>query len=91
VRCTRSHRVASVYATPAGPVYEALAGPHTHGRRDFVDAGHHGAAVVDLLDATGDPMAEDALSAWCECGPRVLSRTILQEAVAAHRHHLLVT
>ena len=94
VRCTRSHRVAAVYATAAGPVYEALAGPHAHGRRDFVDAGHHGAprgtAVVDLLDPGRDPMVDDALPAWCECGPRVLSRADLQDAVATHRRHLLV-
>ncbi|WP_191279654.1 hypothetical protein [Nocardioides flavus (ex Wang et al. 2016)] len=52
--------------------------PGSHGSKDRIDTGHHGspsgAELVDLLDA---PEAEDALPAWCDCGPRTLSRTAL--------------
>lgn len=91
VRCTRSHRVAAIYATSVGPVYEALAGPNPPDRRDFAATGRHGTAVVDVLDTDNDPMGDDGLPAWCECGPRVLSRVDLREALATHRRHLLVT
>lgn len=95
VRCSRNHHVAAVYDTAAGPVYEALTGPHAHGRRDFIDAGHHGqhhgTPILDLLDAGTDPTVDDALPAWCECGPRILSRSELQDALAAHQRQLLVS
>ena len=95
VRCSRSHHVAAVYDTAAGPVYEALTGPHAHGRRDFIDAGHHGhrhgTPILDLLNAGTDSTVDDALPAWCECGPRVLSRSELQHALARHQRHLLLT
>ena len=82
VRCGRSHHVAAVFDTAAGPVFEALLGPHAHGDRDFIDTGHHGSLhgtrFVDLLD--GDDLAEDSVPARCECGTHELSRTELQRA-----------
>ena len=76
LQCSRSHHLVSVYETDAGSVYVARTGPHAHGRKDFVDTGHHGAPggeeYSDLLWA-GDG-GNDDLVAWCDCGPRVLSR-----------------
>jgi hypothetical protein len=48
-------------------------------------------ALHDLLDAGTGPKVDDALPAWCECGPRVLSRAELQDALAQHQRQLLVT
>jgi hypothetical protein len=90
VRCSRSHHVASVYVTPAGLVYTSLVGPHAHGSRDRVDEPHHaashGSEVVEPLE--GNPLADDALPASCECGPRVLSRADLLRALAQGRRRL---
>ncbi|MBF6181447.1 hypothetical protein [Nocardia otitidiscaviarum] len=88
VRCGRAHHVAAVFDTPLGPVYESSTGPHAHGSRDFVDtahgAHHHGIRYADLLN--GDELADDALPASCECGPHALSRTRLQQVIAAGDH-----
>lgn len=88
VQCPRGHHVAFVYDTTAGPVYWAITGPHAHGSRDFVDTPHHASArgteYVDLLD--GEPLADDALPAWCDCGPRTLSRAELRRSVAGEHH-----
>jgi hypothetical protein len=79
VQCPRSHHVAAVYATDAGPVVLTHPGPHAHGSKDFVDTGRHGSRRpdrVDLLDAgTG---TDDSIPAWCDCGPVDISRTALQ-------------
>lgn len=92
VQCPRSHHVASVYDTEAGLVYSAVTASHAHGSRDFVDTAHHGGRrgteYADLLDA--GPMVDDDLPAWCECGPRTLSRTELGEHIAAERRKLLL-
>lgn len=76
VQCARAHHLAAVYGTEDGPVYVSRTGPHAHGSKDFIDTGRSGvrggAEYVDLLVA--EPGAEDALPAWCDCGPRTLSR-----------------
>jgi hypothetical protein len=85
VQCDRSHHVAVVYATDAGPVVLTRPGPHAHGSKDFVDTAHHGAERtdrIDLLDA--GPGVDDEVPAWCDCGPVVLSRTALLGHLAAH-------
>ena len=84
VQCPRSHHVAFVYDTEAGPVFWARTGPHAHGSKDFVDTGHHGAEraeYVDLLEAARG--ADDTLPAWCDCGPQTLSRSALLGTVHA--------
>ncbi|MGH3518628.1 MAG: hypothetical protein ACRDQ7_14660 [Haloechinothrix sp.] len=90
IQCSRSHHVAFVYDTEAGLVYSTVTGPHAHGSRDFVDTAHHGgrrgAEYVDLLEA--GPMVDDELPAWCECGPRTLSRSELDEHITAERRKL---
>lgn len=82
VQCSRSHHVAAVFETPQGLVYRSVEGPHAHGSRDRQDVAHHGShhgtEYVDLL--VGDPH-DDALPAWCECGPRTVSRAMLIDAV----------
>lgn len=93
VLCANSHRVAAVYDTPAGLVYATTTGPHAHGSRDFVATGQRqggrGREYTDLL--RGDELVDDALPAWCGCGPRTLSRVELTTAVTGHRKHLHVT
>ena len=94
VQCSRSHHVAIVYTTPAGPVYVAVTGPRAHGSRDRHDAAHHnnthGVEQVDLLVDDSDPMVDDALFASCECGPRTLSRAELLRAIAEGKRRLRV-
>lgn len=91
VSCACSHRVAAIYDTSAGPVYVAVTGPHAHGARDFVDTAHHGGRrgreYVDLLRT---PAADDALPAWCECGPRTVSRAAVLAALTAGQRRLRV-
>lgn len=93
VLCANSHRVAAVYDTPAGLVYSTTLGPHAHGSRDFVGTeqrhGYRGKEYTDLLH--GGALVDDALPAWCGCGPRTLSRAELTAAVAGYRRHLHVT
>ncbi|MBF4766188.1 hypothetical protein ISU10_00220 [Nocardioides agariphilus] len=75
--------MAAVYLTPEGLVYESRIGPHSHGSKDFVDTGRKGSRggveYVDLLQA--DRATDDALPAWCDCGPRTVSRAELLESV----------
>lgn len=79
VQCRRAHHVAAVYATEAGPVYLSRVGPHSHGSKDYVDTGHAGTRggeeYLDLLVV--DDVVGDELPAWCDCGPRQLSRAEL--------------
>ncbi|MGE5698273.1 MAG: hypothetical protein ACM4D3_24405 [Candidatus Sericytochromatia bacterium] len=93
VQCGRSHHVAAVFETPAGPVFESLLGPHAHGDRDFVDTAHHGtlhgSRYVDMLEA--GRFTEDLIPARCECGTYELSRSELQRAIDAHQRTVLLT
>lgn len=90
VQCPRSHHVANVYDTDACLVCWTVTGPHAHGSRDFVDTAHHGqrrgSEYVDLLEA--GPLLGDDLPAWCECGPRTLSRSELRGCVVANQRTL---
>jgi len=83
VQCSRSHHLAAVYDTDAGPVYVALTGPHAHGAKDRVDTAHHGGRRgtehVDLL-MPGRRLPE-TLPAWCDCGPRTVARADLLDAL----------
>lgn len=76
IQCSRSHHLAAVYDTDAGPVYVSVTGPHAHGDRDRVDTAHHGGRrgtdYLDLLARSGASPA--TLPAWCDCGPRDVSR-----------------
>ncbi|WIX98241.1 hypothetical protein QRX60_29740 [Amycolatopsis mongoliensis] len=90
VRCSASHHVAAVYDTERGPVYVALTGPHAHGSRDFVDVPHgahtRGEEYIDALAGNGD----DLVPAWCECGTRRLSRSVLLRNITLRRKTMIV-
>jgi hypothetical protein len=79
IQCRHAHHLAMVYETDAGLVYQSRTGPHGHGSKDFIDTGSHGRRggdeYVDLLAA--GTAADDQLPAWCDCGPRTLSRSEL--------------
>lgn len=86
VRCRRSQEVADVYEIADELVYAARPRGRGHGRRDRPDVAHHGhehgVVFADLLgvSAGGDP--DEALPASCECGPHLLQRAMLLDAIA---------
>jgi hypothetical protein len=88
VQCPHGHHVATVFDTDLGLVVRTLTGPHGHGSKDFLDTAHHaathGQVYVDVLDPGAT--ADDALPAWCDCGPRSLSRAELRRAVRPGHH-----
>ena len=45
---------------------------------------------LDLLEAGGDPLTDDTVPAWCDCGPRTLSRVAMLEWIAAGEHRVVV-
>lgn len=92
VRCARSHHVAAVFDTSAGPVFETLVGPHAHGDRDFVDTAHHGTQkgrrYTDLLEP--GRFTDDRVLAGCECGTHELSRAEMLRAIRANERTILL-
>ena len=87
VLCRRDHHVAAVHDGPAGLVFEAETGPSPHPWLDFSNSQARGAPVptayVDLLEPPD--WGVDDVSAWCPCGPWILSRSLLKRQVAAGR------
>jgi len=84
VQCPRSHHVAFVYETTSGLVFWSRTGPHAHGSKDFVDTNHHGGKREEFVDFVSAPAAaDDTLHAWCDCGPRELTRRELVDALFA--------
>ena len=83
VQCRHGHHLAAVYETGEGLVYAARTGPHSHGSKDFIDTGRSGSPgggkFVDLLVAQSG--VDDALPAWCDCGPCTLSRHDLTHSI----------
>ncbi|MFZ2172638.1 MAG: hypothetical protein WAW17_01120 [Rhodococcus sp. (in: high G+C Gram-positive bacteria)] len=92
VTCSASHRVATVYKTPEGPVVVAGGGSKPHGSRDREDTAHHGDTLgseyVDMLETT--KFEDDIVPARCACGSYTLSREDLREAVKSHTRTLPV-
>lgn len=86
VQCNSAHHLATVHQTEAGRVFHSVLHSKSHGRRDFVDSGHHASRLgvdwFDLLDVD-DPVTGDELPAGCECGPYTLSRRQLIEQIGA--------
>ena len=78
VQCRHGHHVAAVFATDAGPVYQAETGPHAHG------AASRGTEFLDLL--TPGRLDADEIPAWCDCGPWTLSRRALREQLRPKGH-----
>jgi hypothetical protein len=84
VQCRRAHHLAAIYSTEVGLVYESRTGPHSHGSKDFIDTGRSGSrGGEEYVDLLADDQADDALPAWCDCGPRTLSRSELRGVVRA--------
>ncbi len=91
VQCHRSHHLAAVYDTAAGPVVRTRPGSHAHGSKDFVDTAHHGSRAPDRLDLLeAGRSADDVLAAWCDCGPVELSRRDLLRRLGAGERRVLV-
>jgi len=86
IQCNSAHHVAGIHDTTAGLVYYTVLHSKSHGRRDYVDLGHHASRLgldwFDLLDPGDDPSINDDLPAGCECGPATLSRQLLIEQVS---------
>jgi hypothetical protein len=74
-------------------VFHSVLHSKSHGRRDYVDTGHHasrdGLDWFDLLDVD-DPGTDDDLPAGCECGPSTLSRQQLIGQIAAGHKRVIV-
>jgi hypothetical protein len=95
ITCAHSHHLATVFDTPLGLVYRSQIRRHAHGDADLPDTPHGGTSAkawFDLLDPEqdSDGQAGDQLPAWCDCGPRVLSRAAVLDWVAEHEHHVIV-
>ena len=93
VQCQRSHHVAAVYDTDAGLVYVAPIRAHSHGSRDRVDEPHGSHEIeqwFDIIVAKDDPMIDDTVPAWCDCGHRALSRAAMLGWIAADEHKVVV-
>jgi hypothetical protein len=93
VQCGRSHHIAAVYDTAAGPVYAAQVHPRSHGSRDRVDEPHGNREPerwFDLLASEDPTTVDDALPAWCDCGHRSLSRAAVLAWLAEGEHRVIV-
>lgn len=89
VHCAAGHHVAKVADTPQGRVVVTTLRSRSHGDRDLPDSPHtpgRSHQSFDLLDGVDD----DAIPAWCDCGPRVLSRAELRAWVAAGERRVVV-
>jgi len=93
VQCAHSHHVAAVYATEVGLVYAAPVRARAHGSFDLPDEPHgdqHPHRWFDLLDTSAGPTVDDALPAWCDCGPRTLSRATLLQWLDDGEHRVVI-
>jgi len=91
VQCGRSHHVAAVYDTPSGPVYAAPIRARSHGSQDRVDDQHGDHTIRHWYDLmTVEDSADDELPAWCDCGPRTLSRRAVLAWLAAHESRVVI-
>lgn len=90
VQCGRGHHVAVVYVTEVGFVYVAPVRARSHGSSDLPDeprGGQEPHRWFELLsDGKRATNVGDALPAWCDCGPRTLSRaSVLQWLTSGER------
>lgn len=93
VQCDRAHHVATVYETAVGLVYVAPLRAHSHGSRDRFDEPHGEAKPHRWFDMIGDAdeqTLDDSVPAWCDCGPRTLSRAAIRAWMAAHERRVVV-
>lgn len=93
VQCANSHHVAIVYRTGLGPVFASQVRGRSHGSRDRIDEPRGPRPVdrwFDLLEVGQDPQVDDAMPAWCDCGPRTLSRAALLEWMTSGERRVVV-
>jgi hypothetical protein len=93
VQCAHGHHVATVYETDAGLVYVAPVRDVSHGSRDLPDEPkdvHEPHRWFDWLADAPGAAADDALPAWCDCGPRTLSRAAVRTWVRSGEHRVVV-
>ena len=87
IQCAHGHHLGTVYETAAGLVVRTVTGPHAHGSKDRLDTPHHaaprGSVLTDLLVSPRG--VDDDVPAWCDCGPRLLSRTTLAAEIRLGR------
>ena len=95
IACGANHHVAAVYETGIGLVYRSQIRRHGHGDRDLPDnprAGSKPKPWFDLLESSEVDLdqADDQLPAWCECGPRMLSRASVLRWVAEGERRVII-
>ncbi len=84
VQCAEGHHVAKVFTTRAGDVIRTTVRPRSHGSRDLPDRPHSPHGVHHHLDMLAvDDVQDDEIPAWCDCGPRSLSRSAVLDWRAA--------
>ena len=93
VHCAVNHHVAKIYETDSGLVYESTIRRHSHGDRDLPDkphGDHEPTRWLDFLTVSDDPTTDDVLPAWCDCGPRSLSRQAIRSWVASGEQRVVI-
>lgn len=92
ITCANGHHVATIYDTVAGRVFVAPVRAHAHGDRDLPDAPHGDRRPQQWFDllVDADPLPDDPLPAWCDCGPRTLSRHAVLAWLRAGEHHVII-
>jgi hypothetical protein len=93
VQCAHGHHVATVYDTDSGLVYASPVRAVSHGSRDLPDepkGDHEPHRWFDWLVEAPGAMADDALPAWCDCGPRTLSRAAVRTWVRSGERRVIV-
>jgi hypothetical protein len=92
VQCARGHHVAAVHATDAGLVYVAPLRAHSHGSYDRPAEPHGDQRPHQWFDlvAVTDSAADDPMPAWCACGHRTLSRSAVQQWLAAGERRVVI-
>ena len=91
IQCEHGHHVGVVFDTAEGLVFRAPVRARSHGSRDRVDEVHGSGDIdyfFDFLEGGAD--AGDELPAWCDCGPRVLSRSAVAGWVGAHEKRVVI-
>lgn len=92
VQCGRSHHLARVCHSADGLVVVSPVRARSHGSRDRVDQPHGDHPVDQWVDylVIDEPAVDDAIPAWCDCGPRTLSRVDLLQWLSAGERRVIV-
>jgi len=94
VDCSHNHHVAVVYQSAEGLIYASTptqSGRTGRGQTATVRRSKADHLWVDFLDPGSGPTVDDALAAWCSCGPRSLSRSAVKTWVRDGERRVVVT